>query len=269
MLDGLRDLLRHRALVGVLVARELKARYRGSALGFFWSLLNPLLMLAVYTVVFQFIFPGRSAVTSPYAVFLFCGLLPWNWLATSLTDSSASLIVHGPLLKKVLFPAEVLPTVAVLSQGVHFLLALPVLGLGLVLGALGVFGRVVPLTPALLQVPVLILLEGVFLLGLGFLLAALTIHFRDVKDLLATGLSLWFFATPVLYPLSEIRVPGLRQILAWNPASPFFTAWQDALFFGRWIGGADWARIVGITAVTFLMGYAFFARLRDSYPEAV
>lgn len=269
MLEGLRDLFRHRALVGVLVARELKARYRGSVLGFFWSLLNPLLMLAVYTIVFQFIFPGRSAATNPYAVFLFCGLLPWNWLATSLTDSSASLIVHGPLLKKVLFPAEVLPTVAVLSQGVHFLLALPVLGLGLALGAFGVFGRVVPLTPALLQVPVLIVLEGVFLLGLGYLLAALTVHFRDMKDLVATGLSLWFFATPVLYPLSEITVPGLRKILSWNPAAPFFTAWQDALFFGKWIGAADGALVVGIATGTFLIGFAFFAKLRDSYPEAV
>ncbi len=269
MLAPLRDLFRHRALVGVLVARELKARYRGSVLGFFWSLLNPLLMLVVYTIVFQLIFPGRSAETSPYAVFLFCGLLPWNWLATSLTDAASSLLVHGPLLKKVLFPAEVLPTVAVLSQGVHFLLALPVLGLGLVLGAFGVFGRTVPLTWTLLQVPALILLEGLFLLGLGYLLAGLTVHFRDVKDLLSTGLSLWFFATPVLYPLSEIRVPGLRRALAWNPAAPLFTAWQDALFFGRWIGGAEWALVAGIALLSFAVGFLFFARLRDSYPEAV
>ena len=269
MLEGLRDLFRHRALVGVLVARELKARYRGTALGFLWSLLNPLLMLAVYTIVFQFIFPGRSALTSPYAVFLFCGLLPWNWLSSSLTDASASLIVHGPLLKKVLFPAEVLPTVAVLAQGAHFLLALPVLGLGLVLGSLGVFGRPVPLGPALLQVPALVLLEGVFLLGVGYFLAGLTVHFRDVKDLLATALSLWFFATPVLYPLAEISVPGLKRALAWNPAAPLFTAWQDALFFGRWLAPGEWALVAGIAAAAFLAGFAFFSRLRDSYPEAV
>src|ERR1700704_1851964 len=98
MLTSLRDLYRHRALVGVLTARELKARYRGSALGFFWSLLNPLLMLGVYTAVFQYIFPSRNPATRPYALFLFCGLLPWNWLASSLTDASASLIVHGGLL---------------------------------------------------------------------------------------------------------------------------------------------------------------------------
>jgi ABC-type polysaccharide/polyol phosphate export permease len=269
MLDDLTDLFRHRALIGVLVARELKARYRGSLLGFFWSLLNPLLMLAVYTIVFQLIFPGRSPSTSPYALFLFCGLLPWNWLAASLTDASASLVVHGPLLKKVLFPAEVLPTVAILSQGVHFLLALPVLGLGLVLGASGAFGRAVPLEPSLLQVPLLIVLEGVFLLGLGYLLAGLTVHFRDVKDLLATVLTLWFFGTPILYTLTEIPSPPLRDLLAWNPAAPLFAAWHDALFYGRFLGAADWGRLAGIALAAFLVGHVFFARLRDSYPEAV
>ncbi|HQR44917.1 MAG TPA: ABC transporter permease [Thermoanaerobaculia bacterium] len=269
MLDGLRDLLKHRALVGVLVARELKARYRGSVLGYFWSLLNPLLMLAVYVVVFQLIFPGRSPSTSPYALFLFCGLLPWNWLAGSLTDASASLVVHGPLLKKVLFPAEVLPTVAVLAQGVHFLLALPVLGLGLVLGAGGVFGAAVPLTAALLQVPGLILLEGLFVLGLGLFFASLTVHFRDVKDLLATGLTLWFFGTPILYTISDVASPPLRRLLGWNPVAPLFAAWHDALFYGHWIGPGEWARLAGISLAAFLAGSLVFARLRDSYPEAV
>jgi len=269
MHDGLRDLLRHRALIGVLVARELKARYRGSVLGYFWSLLNPLLMLAVYAVVFTLVFPGRSSATSPYAVFLFCGLLPWNWLASSLTDAAASLVVHGPLLKKVLFPAEVLPAVAVLSQGVHFLLALPVLLAALLLGAAGLFGTRVPVTAALLQVPALLLLEGVFLLGLGLLLAALTVHFRDVKDLLATALSLWFFGTPVLYTLSEMKDGRLKEILSWNPVAPLFAAWHDALFYGRWIGPGRWLVIAAVSLAALAIGAAFFGRLRDSFPEAV
>jgi len=269
MFHNLAQLTRYRGLIQSLVARELKARYRGSVLGYFWSLLNPLLMLAVYTVVFQLIFPGRSPSTTPYALFLFCGLLPWNWLSAALTDSSASLVVHGPLLKKVLFPAEVLPTVAVLAQGVHFLLALPILALGLALGAAGVFGKAVPLTAALLQTPLLILLEGLFLLGAGYFLAGLTVHFRDVKDILATGLTLWFFGTPVLYTLSEISSPALRGLLAWNPAAPLFAAWHDALFYGRWIGLSEWARVSGVALLAFAIGYVFFSRLRDSYPEAV
>lgn len=269
MLKNLAGLWRHRALVGVLVSRELKARYRGSVLGFFWSLLNPLLMLAVYSVVFAFIFPGRSASTSPYALFLFTGLLPWNWLAGGLTDAASSLTTHGALLKKILFPAEVLPLVAVLAQGIHFLLALPVLAVGLGLGAFGVFGAPVPLGLPVAQAVPLFFLEGVFLAGLGLFLAALTVHFRDVKDILSTALSLWFFATPVLYVIGDIRSERLRTALSFNPAAPFFEAWRDAFFRAAWVAPERWGILVLISFGAFFLGYAFFDRLRDSFPEAV
>ncbi len=269
MLKNLAGLWRHRALAYVLVARELKARYRGSVLGFFWSLLNPLLMLAVYAIVFAVIFQGRSAATSPYALFLFSGLLPWNWLSSSLTDAASSLTTHGALLRKILFPAEVLPLVAVLAQGLHFVFALPVLLLGLVLGSFGAFGPRVPLGWPLVQALPLLVLEGVFVAGLGLLLAALTVHFRDVKDLLATALSLWFFATPVLYTLAEIKQERVRAILLLNPAAPLFDAWRDAFFYGRWIEAPRWGVLLALACASFLLGYAFFDRLRDSYPEAV
>lgn len=269
MLTGLGDLYRHRALIAVLTSRELKARYRGSVLGFLWSLLNPLLMLAVYTVVFQIILPNREEATRPYALFLFCGLLPWNWLSAALTDASASLLTHGALLRKILFPAEILPTVCVLAQAAHFLLALPVLLGGLVLGALGLFGRPMPLGLPLLQIPLLLVLQGLFLLGIGLFLAALTVHFRDVKDILATALTLWFFATPILYALPEVKSHGLLRLLRLNPASPLFAAWRDALFYGHWVPATSWLVLAGLGGGTFLLGWAFFDRLRDSFPEAV
>jgi lipopolysaccharide transport system permease protein len=269
MLRSLEDLYKHRALIGVLTARELKARYRGSVLGFFWSLLNPLLMLAVYTVVFQVIFPSRALTTRPYALFLFTGLLPWNWLSASLTDAAASLPTHGALLKKILFPAEVLPAVAILSQGVHFLLALPVLLLALIAGAAGLFDARVVLGPPLLQVPALVVLQGVFLLGAGLFLAAITVHFRDVKDLLGTALTLWFFATPILYSIEEIGSPRLTALLRWNPAAPLFAAWHDALFYGRWITPRAWLSVFAVSLGALVVGYALFDRLRDSFSEAV
>jgi len=269
VLNNLAGLWRHRALGFVLVSRELKARYRGSVLGFFWSLLNPLLMLAVYTIVFAFIFPGRSPSTSPYALFLFTGLLPWNWLAGGLTDAASSLTTHGALLRKILFPAEVLPLVAVAAQAVHFVLALPVLAAGLALGAAGALGPPVPLGWPLVQAVPLFLLEGVFVAGLGLFLAALTVHFRDVKDILATGLTLWFFATPILYALPDIRAARLRAALLWNPATPFFEAWRDAFFRGAWVAPERWGVLVLVSLAAFLLGYALFDRLRDSFPEAV
>lgn len=268
-MERLRDLWRHRALIGVLVAREVKARYRGSVLGYFWSLLNPLLMLAVYTLVFQLLLPNRSPSTSPYALFLFCGLLPWNWLSSAITDGASSLLTHGALLRKILFPAEVLPAVAVLAQGVHFLLALPVLLAALLAGAFGAFGARVPLGWSLLQVPLLLLLQVVLLLGIALFLAALTVHFRDVKDLLQTALAVLFFATPILYTLRDLPAGRLTGLLALNPVAPLFSAWHDALFYGRFSPPETWAAAAGISALSLAVGWTFFDRLRDSFPEAV
>ena len=123
---NLAQLFRYRGLIGSLVARELKARYRGSVLGFFWSFINPLLLLAIYSFIFTTIMPNRAEGLQPYALFMFCGILPWTWFSTSLTEASGSLIAGGNLIKKVLFPAEVLPIVSVLANMVHFFLALPI-----------------------------------------------------------------------------------------------------------------------------------------------
>src|SRR5687768_6382171 len=121
MLDNLRQLPRYRGLIQTLVVRELKARYRGSVLGYLWSFINPLLLLLIYSFVFTYLMPAKVAGVDPYPLFLFCGILPWTWFSTSLTEASNSLISNGNLIKKVLFPAEVLPIVSVLSNMVHFM----------------------------------------------------------------------------------------------------------------------------------------------------
>ena len=114
MFRNLSQLVRYRGLIQSLVARELKARYRGSVLGFFWSFFNPLLLLLVYTFVFKYVLVGQHPKEiEPYALFLFCGLLPWTWFSSSLVESANVLIAGGNLIKKVLFPAEVLPIVTV------------------------------------------------------------------------------------------------------------------------------------------------------------
>src|SRR2546422_6707753 len=133
LFSSLANLIRYRGLIQSLVARELKARYRGSVLGFFWSFVNPLLLLLIYTFIFTTVMPNRVEGVQPYALFMFCGILPWNWFSASLTEASGSLIAGGNLIKKVLFPAEVLPIVSVLANMVHFFLGLPILLLFLIL----------------------------------------------------------------------------------------------------------------------------------------
>ena len=205
MLHNLARLLRYRGLIQSLVARELKARYRGSVLGFFWSFINPLLLLLVYSFVFTFVMPAaHDQRIEPYALFMFCGILPWTWFSSSLTESAGVLISGGNLIKKVLFPAEILPIVTVLANMVHFFLGLPILA-----GSWSTTSA--PLTPASsLWFPLVVLVQLVLTLGFALILSALTVHFRDIRDILSNLLTFWFFATPIIYPyfLFEDRRPG-------------------------------------------------------------
>src|SRR5580765_1635251 len=165
MLHNLAQLPRYRGLIQSLVARELKARYRGSILGFFWSFVNPLMLLTIYTFVFAKILPSSVEETKPVAVFMFSGLLPWTWFTASLLEASGSLIAGGNLIKKVLFPAEVLPIVSVLSNMVHYFAGL------LILAAFMVYTHHYPDPADLVWFPVVVLVQLVFTLGLALLLA--------------------------------------------------------------------------------------------------
>jgi len=264
LLYSLQQLLRYRSLVQSLVVRELKARYRGSVLGFFWSFVNPLLLLLVYTFVFTVVLPGaRPPELEPFALFMFCGILPWTWFSSSLIESSNVLIAGGNLIRKVLFPAEILPIVTVLAGLVHFCLGLPILA------AFLVYYRV-PIVPTdLLWFPVIVAVQLVLTLGLALLLSALTVHFRDVRDLLSNLLTLWFFATPIIYDLSQAP-PQVRRLLNLNPFTHLAVSYQEVLF--RPGPFTEWPRLLAVGAgsiAMFLAGYFVFDRLRDTLAEEV
>lgn len=269
MLANLRRLLRCRGLVRTLVARELKARYRGSILGFFWSFANPLLLLLVYSFVFSVILPGFRADLEPYALFLFCGLLPWTWFSSSLLETSNVLIANGNLIRKVMFPAEILPIVSVLANMFHFFFALPVLG-----GFLAFYAAIGelpgPLRAAeLAWIPVVIAVQLLLTLGLGLVLSALTVHFRDIRDLLGNLLTLWFFSTPIIYPMSMIP-PGGKVFMDLNPFAHLAISYQEILFYDGPFGHWKWLLALAALSVALMaLGYALFDRLRDSFAEEV
>lgn len=261
MITQLRTLIRYRLLIQSLVGRELKARYRGSILGFFWSFVNPLLLLVTYTLVFTVILPGRhSPEMEPYFLFFFCGILPWSWFSSSLLESSGVLIGGGNLIKKVLFPAEVLPVVTVVSNLVHFLLGLPILLAFLLVG-----GR---LKPSALFLPVPLLVQFVLTLGLALFLSALTVHFRDLQNILGHVLHLWFFATPVLYSLSEVPA-RLQVVLRLNPMAYVLSSYQQILFSGTFRPGRGLLVAALLAVLAFALGAFVFERLRDTLAEEV
>jgi len=264
LFSNLANLIRYRGLIQSLVARELKARYRGSVLGFFWSFINPLLLLLVYSFVFTYVLENKAEGIQPYALFMFCGILPWTWFASSLTEAAGSLISGGNLIKKVLFPAEVLPIVSVLANMVHFFL-----GLTILVGFL-IYYKHPPDALDLMWFPVVVFVQLIFTTALALILAALTAHFRDIRDLLANILTLWFFATPIIYPWTQENVRRFKWIFNLNPFTHLAISYQEILFFPGPIGHWRWLLALGAAAVVlFLAGYWVFDRLRDSFAEVV
>jgi len=266
MWRNLARLARHRVLIQSLVVRELKARYRGSFLGFFWSFVNPLLLLSIYTFVFSTIMKSQEERTSPFAVFMFSGLLPWTWFSASLMEASGSLISGGNLIKKVLFPAEVLPIVSVLANMVHFFLGLIILA-AFMIG----FGHY-PDPGDLPWFPLVVLIQLIFTIGLALMLSALTVHFRDIRDLLSNLLTFWFFATPIIYAYFLPAVERFRWLFNLNPFFHLAVSYQEILFFhGSFAHGhLRLLLLFGLLTIPFaLAGYWLFDRLRDSFAEAV
>jgi len=261
MFTQLATLFRYRLLIQSLVSRELKARYRGSVLGFLWSFVNPLLTLLTYGLVFTYVFPGvRSAALEPYFLFLFCGILPWTWFQTSIAEASGVLIAGGNLIKKVLFPAEVLPVVTVLSNLVHMLLAVPVMLFFLALeGRLGWSALLFPLPLAV---------QLIFTIGLALIFSALTVHFRDLRDILSHVLHLWFWASPVLYFYGDIQ-GRFRTVLRLNPMSHVLVSYQQMLFAGSFDHWSGLALAAVVSCAVFWLGAFLFERLRDTLAEEV
>lgn len=274
MLKKLRELLRYRQLIITLVTRELKARYRGTIFGFLWSFLNPLLLLTVYSIVFGVILPGSSGRVEgadlqgiDYAIFLFSGLLPWIWFSSSTLESANVLFIHGNLIKKIQFPIEVLPIMVVLTNMINFILGLPILLLLILF-----LGNTISLTWWVFFFPAAILVQFVFTMGLSFLVSALTVHFRDLKDILANVLTFWFFGTPVIYAFAQESIqkhPAVVTMLTLNPMTHIIEAYHYSFAFGKL---PHWKKLpvtflVGL--LLFYLGYLIFDKLRDTFVEEV
>lgn len=259
------QLVRFRSLLATLTARELKARYRGSVLGFFWSLINPLLLLAVYGFVFGFILVPRLGGADPYAVFLVTGLFPWIWFSGSLLEGGGSLLANAGLIRKAAFPAEVLPGVAVAANLVHFLLALPIVAGALLVGRflgypVGGWGA--------LALPAVVLVQLPLVVGLALGLGALSAHFKDVRDILTNLLTLLFFSTPIIYPLEAVPA-WIRTVIRANPLTPYTLAYQDTLFRGTLPEPTLWLQMAAVSLVGWAAGAWLFGRLRETVVEAV
>lgn len=258
--------VRYRGLLATLTQRELQARYRGSALGFLWSLVNPLLLTGVYSLVFGWILaPGKGHISvEPYALFLISGLFPWLWISGSLLEGTVSLAANAGLIRKAVFPVELPPLVSVFANLAHFFFALPILAVALGVGRL--FGFPVGGGSALL-LPLVILVQLPMLCGAALALAALNVLFRDVRDIVNNLMTMLFFLAPIIYPLTSVSHPWVVGTVRLNPFTPFVEAYQAVLFYGTAPSAGLWLHMAVISLVTWGAGSWIFERLRSTLVE--
>jgi lipopolysaccharide transport system permease protein len=258
MVSIFRELHSYRGFIQVLVVRDLKARYRGSTLGLLWTLLNPLLHMAIYALVFSVYIRNEM---ERYPAFLLCGILPWGWFSSALSMGTTAIIEGGSLLKKVFFPPQVLPTITVIATFINFLLSLPLL-----FGMLLLFG--VTFGWALLALPLIMAAQFALTLGLTLIVSAVSVRYRDIPPILGVVLTFWFFLTPIIYPASSVP-ERFRALLSLNPVTPFFVAYQEALLYNRLVSWETFGVMIGLGVVVLLVGVLIFQRLRWSLAEEV
>jgi len=223
MFRNLRELYHYRALLWALVVRYLAMRYRGSILGFFWSFLNPLCLMLVYVLVFRYYI--RFEQVQNYTVFVFCGLLPWIWFSSALLEGTVSVVANSHLITRSMFPAHILPAVAVLTSMVNYILSLPIL-IVLML-SLGVKIHI-----TFMALPLVVAGQVVLLYGLALGLAALNVYFRDVQHIVGNLLTFLFFLCPILYPL-DVVPERFRFSMYYNPLAGMIRFYQQLILDGR------------------------------------
>lgn len=263
---GLREFWQSRDIVVNLVRRDLKVRHRGSFLGMLWSLTTPLLTVGLYTFIFTVILPtspAKDAGNIPFAIYFFVGLVTWNLFATSLATAAGSIVGSGYLLRKVYFRREILPMASVLSALVTF-------GFEMCVALVATFGFVgLPGWQAIF-LPIVVVVVVLVAYGMGLLLSALTVFFRDIEHFLGIFIQLWFWGTPIIYTLSLVsHRPSFVRILQLNPMTGPVVSMRNILLMHAM---PDWKLlaydlVVGLILIVF--GQIYFRRTQRLFSEMV
>jgi lipopolysaccharide transport system permease protein len=259
MLEDLRELMRFREMLKNLAIKELRVRYKESALGFLWSLFTPLLNMAIYTVIFSVVM--KSVKMEHYSIFLLAGIFPWTFFQTSVGSGCVSVVNNGSLVKKVYFPTEILPLSIVFSNFVNFMLSLVVFFLFMLVYRMG-------LHLALIALPLIFLVQIAFTIGISLLVAVATVYFRDIEHFLGVFLFALFYATPIIFPVDNI--PAEYQIFyKLNPLTPLINAYQNVLYYGKFPDWTSFGIISVISVLVMVLGYSVFSKFKGMLPEEV
>ena len=258
------NLVIHRSLLFQLVQRDFRQRYVGSAAGWLWGVVHPLVLLVSWTFVFQWCLRVRlpaGAITENYTLFLFSGFLPWLLFQDTVLRSATCLLDHANVITKTVFPAEVVPVAIFLSSLVNHLIAL-----GLVLAAVGVWLRHFSL--AVFFLPVYMALLGLLAVGVGWMVSSLHVYVRDTAHVLAVVMTFWFWLTPIF--ILEEQIPErLRFLPRLNPLAYLVNAYRERLLSARLPNVRELAVIAGFGLGAFVMGGLFFRHLKRGFADVL
>ena len=260
----MRNLIHRRTLLFQLVKRDFQQRYIGSAAGWVWGLIHPLVLLASYIFIFGICLrmkPGAGEATQNYPMFLFAGMLPWLLFAETVQRSSASLVEQANLITRTVFPSEIVPLAIFLSSLIGHLLAL----LLAIAGAVIVAGRI---NPAIALLPFIMLLLGFFAVGIGWIAASLHVYLRDTAQVLAVILTLWFWVTPIL--LSENQFPAWAGFLVnANPLAYVVRAYREVLLGRNMPSLREFGLMSAFAISAFVLGGLFFRYLKRGFADVL
>ena len=251
-----KEIYNYRELLKTNIKKEIRGKYKGSWLGVLWTFLNPLLMLAVYAFVFPYIL--RVNVDN-YTIFMIVALIPWNFFTTAIQSGTGSVVANGNILKKVYFPREIIPISITTSQLVNFLITCIIMAVFIIFSGVGFSVHV-------LLFPLLVLIQYILILGLTFILSALTVFVRDINHFVSVILMLGFYATPIVYQ-GEMLPKKFQIFLKLNPMAQLVEAYRSILYYHRM---PDMTMLViwGLGSVALLVvGYLIFKKLEKSFVE--
>lgn len=257
-----REIISCRNLLWNLAWRDIRVRYKQSVLGIAWAMFVPLTMMLVFTFIFTKVVPVKTDV--PYAIFAYCGLLPWQFFASSTTSAANSLIANRSLITKIYFPSEVLPLSSVIAAFVDFLVGSIVL-VGLIVYFV-LTGHNVTVSWTAILVILILIVQIIFTCGVSFILAVTNLFFRDVKYVYSVMITLWMFGSSVIYPM-KVDNPKIQMILNLNPMTPILNSYRDVLLRGKL---PDWSALgysAFVAIILLFLGWLVFYKLQYKFAE--
>jgi len=260
MIHLIKDVFKYRELIELLTDREIKIRYKQSALGILWALLQPVIMVVLFTAIFTKIVKMPTG-NIPYPIFFLAGLIPWTFFANSISAAIPSIVSNGDLVRKIYFPRVIFPLVSILACFFDFLISF------ILLVVLMVYFKI-QITGWILLLPFICLVQLVFTIAVSLLFSSLNVFYRDVKNALTNIVQIWMFATPVIYPLETIR-PHFRNILILNPMSGLIDSYRCVLIQGV---APNWFYLsvsITISLIIFLIAYIIFKRLEPNFSDSI